>query len=341
MPGWSTIGTCPASKTRYTGSVTRTGSPHGTALAAVCAEAAEESAPYRKESHAPVHTATRAVTPRPAKQLQRAAHPVSLAEFKLEDAAANALRGKPRQKKSRNTVQASRQVPATPRRNEPGQDQLAVAHGDERPAWMRDGIEVTLLDGNEDLEVVGESFYQENLWRLVSPRRRGERVRCEVYAMLVPEDANPYDASAVAVWVQGLKAGHLPRGDACRYRPGLFRLQDRYGHPIALAGMIVGGGMHQDGPGGLAYSSATTQRTSGYEPTRGSGRARRVPVSTVTRGESRSITEQPAMVLTCAAAGTSAVATSFASRGSGVRVSLAPPGKHFAGILLSAVDHQV
>ena len=100
----------------------------------------------RKATH-PVHTATRAVTPRPAKQLQRAAHPVSLAELKLEDAAANALRGKPRQKKSRNTEQACRQVPATPRRSEPGQDQLAVAHGDERPAWMRDGIEVTLLDG--------------------------------------------------------------------------------------------------------------------------------------------------------------------------------------------------
>lgn len=56
---------------------------------------------------------------------------------------------------------------------------------------MRDGIEVSLLEGNEDLEVVGESYYQENLWHLVGPRRRDERVRCDVYAVLVAEDDNP------------------------------------------------------------------------------------------------------------------------------------------------------
>ena len=39
----------------------------------------------RKTAH-PVRTATRAVTPKPVKQLQRAAHPVSLAELKIEDA---------------------------------------------------------------------------------------------------------------------------------------------------------------------------------------------------------------------------------------------------------------
>ena len=33
-----------------------------------------------------MHIATRAVTPKPVKQLQRAAHPVSLAELKIEDA---------------------------------------------------------------------------------------------------------------------------------------------------------------------------------------------------------------------------------------------------------------
>lgn len=35
------------------------------------------------------------------------------------------------------------------------------SRADERPACMRDGMEVTLLDGNDDLEVVGESYYQE------------------------------------------------------------------------------------------------------------------------------------------------------------------------------------
>ena len=76
---------------------------------------------------------------------------------------------------------------------------------------VRDGIEVALLDGNDDLEVVGESYYQENLWRLVGPRWPDERVRHHVYAVLIAEDDNPYDANAVAVWVQGLKVGHLSR----------------------------------------------------------------------------------------------------------------------------------
>ena len=49
----------------------------------------------RKATH-PVHTATRAITPKPVKQLQRAVHPLDLAELKIEDAAVKALRGKPR-----------------------------------------------------------------------------------------------------------------------------------------------------------------------------------------------------------------------------------------------------
>ena len=51
----------------------------------------------RKATH-PVHTTTRAVTPKPVKQLQRAAHPASLAKLKVEDAAVNAVRGKPKPK---------------------------------------------------------------------------------------------------------------------------------------------------------------------------------------------------------------------------------------------------
>jgi hypothetical protein len=54
-------------------------------------------------------------------------------------------------------------------------------------------------------------------------------------------------------------------------------------------------------------------------------RARHVPVKRVAYGDSRSFTEQPAMVLTCAATGRAGAATTFASRGPGVRVPLAPP----------------
>src|SRR5690349_23108639 len=75
-----------------------------------------------------------------------------------------------------------------------------VAHqSDQRPSWMRNGAQVVLLDGDEDLEVVGESFYQENLWHLAGAQPGRERVREDIYAVLVAEDDNPYDPNAVAV----------------------------------------------------------------------------------------------------------------------------------------------
>jgi hypothetical protein len=117
---------------------------------------------------------------------------------------------------------------------------------------MRDGMEVQLYEGREDLAVVGEASYQDNLWRVVGGRNSpDDRVRVDVYAVLVAETHNPYDANAVSVWVQGLKVGYLSRDDAGRYRPGLLALEQQHGKPIALAGVIVGGGMRADGPGRL------------------------------------------------------------------------------------------
>jgi hypothetical protein len=163
----------------------------------------------------------------------------------------NALRRKPGKKPSRRPARASKQTPATSKRNQSGRNPVDAAIGRRRPPRIRDGVAAMVLGGHEDLEVVGESHYQENLWRLASPRRPGERVRCPVHASLVAEDGNPYDANAVAVWVQGLKVGHLSRDDARRYRPGLLDQQDRHGQPIALAGVITDGGIREDGPGRL------------------------------------------------------------------------------------------
>ena len=121
-----------------------------------------------------------------------------------------------------------------------------------RPAWMRDGMEVQLYEGREDLEVVGEASYQDNLWRIIGGRRSPDgRVREDVYAILATEPDNPYDANAIAVWIQGLKVGYLCREDARQYRPGLLALEQQHGKPIALAGVIAGGGMRADGPGRL------------------------------------------------------------------------------------------
>jgi hypothetical protein len=121
-----------------------------------------------------------------------------------------------------------------------------------RPSWMIHGMEARLFRGQEDLEVVGESHYQDNLWQLVGGRRSPEqRIDTDIRAVMVAEDDNPYDANAVAIWIDGLKVGHLSRDNARRYRPGLLALQEAQGMPIALRGVIVGGGIRADGPGRL------------------------------------------------------------------------------------------
>ena len=109
---------------------------------------------------------------------------------------------------------------------------------------------VSLLAGQDDLEVVGELAYQATLWQLCHGTL-GDRVRCDIVAVLVPEPTNPYDANAIAVQIGGHIVGYLPRGTAQEYLPGLKRLMAMRGGYIALRGVIVGGGYYDDGPGRL------------------------------------------------------------------------------------------
>lgn len=119
-----------------------------------------------------------------------------------------------------------------------------------KPVTVSDSKRYQLLGGGVDLNVVGESFRQENLWRQVGRRHHLEdRVRVDVCAVLEPETGNPHDPNAVSVWVDDHKVGYLSRDDARQYRPGLLTLQREYGRPIALHGVIAGGGIREDGPG--------------------------------------------------------------------------------------------
>ena len=70
------------------------------------------------------------------------------------------------------------------------------------------------LGRGRDLEVVGESFYQDNLRRLAGARP-GEPVRVEITAVLAAEDDNPYDRNAIAVW-DGSGSAPLGRGSRDR-----------------------------------------------------------------------------------------------------------------------------
>jgi hypothetical protein len=121
----------------------------------------------------------------------------------------------------------------------------------ERPAWMVDGAQAVLFSGYETLEVVGESFRQDKLQRLTGYPPPEEPVRKQIHAVLVAEDDNPHDPDAIAVWIDGLHVSYLSRENARRYRPGLLKQQQTHRKPIALTGVICGGGMRADGPGML------------------------------------------------------------------------------------------
>jgi len=87
-----------------------------------------------------------------------------------------------------------------------------------------------LLGGDETLEVVGESYRQEELWRIVGGRQ-ADYVRFNVDAILVPEPANPHDPNAIEVLVDSILVGYLSREDAAHYRPGVLRvMQENGGH---------------------------------------------------------------------------------------------------------------
>lgn len=70
-----------------------------------------------------------------------------------------------------------------------------------------------MLGGHDDLEVVDELAYQAALWRLCGGSI-GDRVRCDIVAVLVPEPTNPCDVNAIAVHISGQVVGYLPRAIA-------------------------------------------------------------------------------------------------------------------------------
>jgi hypothetical protein len=109
----------------------------------------------------------------------------------------------------------------------------------------------TIRRGDETLEVVGESFYQDTLWRLAG-RPRGSTVRKAIVAVLEPEPTNPRDPNAIQVLIDDMPVGYLSREDARAYRPGLLRLMQMCKTGcVGLHGEIAGGGTRADGPGFL------------------------------------------------------------------------------------------
>jgi hypothetical protein len=93
--------------------------------------------------------------------------------------------------------------------------QFRAVYQQDRPAWMHEGtLEAALVEGHDDLEVVGESHRQTNLLLVVGMRNRLKHARTDVYAMLLAEDGNPHDPNAVSVWIDG-QGCHVSPGQLC------------------------------------------------------------------------------------------------------------------------------
>jgi HIRAN domain len=126
-----------------------------------------------------------------------------------------------------------------------------IVGASERAHAVAVGAGSVVYSGNETLEVAGESHHQELLWRLVGGKTN-EHVRETICAVLTPEPENQYDSNAICVSIDGHPVGYLSRENAAVYQPGLLSLMRVNGNrPVALNGVIAGGGMRDDGVGFL------------------------------------------------------------------------------------------
>ena len=100
--------------------------------------------------------------------------------------------------------------------------------------------DVEFLEGSKRHDVVGESFYQKGISSICGGHSR-EGHKLEIVAVLRPEPANPHDANAVAVLIDGKQVGHLPRAKAKALQKPLIALERSSGKPVGCRGLIVGG----------------------------------------------------------------------------------------------------
>lgn len=99
--------------------------------------------------------------------------------------------------------------------------------------------------GNFDFEVVGESFYQDNL-RAIAGQHGDNFVDKGCVAILTPDDANKHDNKAVAVYINGLQVGHLSSDDARSFRRRLSS-KKLTGQSTSTDAVIRGGGLGANG----------------------------------------------------------------------------------------------
>lgn len=94
--------------------------------------------------------------------------------------------------------------------------------------------------GDYDLEIVGESNYQDALKR-IAHGRGGVRLECRAEMYL--ESDNKYDRNAVRVSIDGKTVGYLSREMAVEMRRSLGTAGlDKDGQRVTIDAIVVGGG---------------------------------------------------------------------------------------------------
>lgn len=99
-------------------------------------------------------------------------------------------------------------------------------------------------DGSYSFDIVGESYYQEELKRIAGPKQeKGKALECE--ALIIHESDNPHDRNACAVIIDGRKVGHLSKQDA----KDQVSFRQSPGFSLSAKALITGGWSDRRGEG--------------------------------------------------------------------------------------------
>ncbi|WP_301073441.1 hypothetical protein [Sphingomonas sp.] len=103
--------------------------------------------------------------------------------------------------------------------------------------WKIDGF-FPLATGGQ-IEIVGESHFQETFETVIGDRWRGG-VYWHVVAQLFLIDDNAADPNAVGIMIEGMPAGYIPRDQAQEIRTAVLQANPER-LPVICKGEIIGG----------------------------------------------------------------------------------------------------
>ena len=84
-------------------------------------------------------------------------------------------------------------------------------------------------------QITGESFYRDNLMGIIRKHNAFQEGELMLDAILVLEPENEFDPTAVAVFIDGKKVGHIPKDDSMEVTE---YIEDRKGTALKVKGVI-------------------------------------------------------------------------------------------------------